>query len=79
MRSALRGAEQHGLAATCSVEHGTDVMCGRVDTGVEPDPVREPDATTIEQDETTHLRKGGQECPAPGLFPNPFDMGNETG
>src|SRR5262249_53126956 len=78
-RSALRRAKQNGPAASGSIEHRADVMCRRIDAGIESDPIGEPDATTIKQDETPHLCKGGQECPAPGFFPNPFDMGNKTG
>ena len=47
--------------------------------GIEPDPVGKPDAATIEQDETAHPGEGGQERPAPGLLPHPFDVGHETG
>ena len=78
-RSALGRAEQHDPAAAGGVKHGADVLRGRVDAGIEPDPVGKPDAATIEQDETAHLGEGGQERPAPGLLPNPFDVGHETG
>ena len=77
-RSALGRAEQHDPAAAGGVKHGADVLRGRVDAGIESDPVGKPDASTIEQDETAHPGEGGQERPAPRLLPNPFDVGHET-
>jgi hypothetical protein len=55
------------------------MSCAVASTPGEPDPVGQPDAATIEQDETAHLSEGGQERPAPGLLPNPFDVGHEVG
>ena len=78
-RAALGCAEQHDSAAAGGVKHGADVLRGRVDTGVEPDPVGKPDAATIEQDETSHLSEGGQQRPTSRLLPNPFDVRHETG
>src|SRR6266481_3058955 len=42
-------------------------------------PAGPPHAATIEQNETAHPGEGGQECPAPGLLPGPFDVGHEAG
>jgi hypothetical protein len=78
-RSALGRAEQDDPAAASGVKHGADVLRGRVDARIEPDPVGKPDAATIEQDKTAHLSERGQERPAPGLLPDPFDVGHETG
>src|SRR6516225_6589959 len=78
-RSALGRAEEHDPAAADGIKHGADVLRGRVNAGRDPDPVGKPDATAIEQDETTHLSEGGQERPAPGLLPNSFDVRHETG
>ncbi|MGF6870835.1 APC family permease [Paraburkholderia sp. MM5477-R1] len=51
------------------VEHGADILRGRVDTGIGSDPVGKPDAATIEQDEPACRSKRGQECAALGSSP----------
>ena len=78
-RPALGRAEQDDPAAARRIKHGARCPGGCLDAGIGPDPVGKADAATIEQDETAHPGERGQECPAPGLLPDPFDVGHEAG